>query len=264
MNRAKVINISNFKGGTGKSTTTVAVSHELAKMGHRCLVVDFDPQGDATSLLLPTFDFDESTTIYQAIEANDLTIARYHVRENLDLIAADIDLVGLMLLLNKTKDLQKRASVLKNMLEPLLPEYDYVFIDVPPTLADNTNNAFVACDYVVICLQTQGAALRAARKLIPELKRIFDYYNPSLNLLGVLPVILSKGSATDLRIQEKAYEEFKDWMFDSVILHRERIKVWGETGIKDDPNDRWDQDALNQYRVFALELLQRMDEEVKV
>lgn len=257
--QAAVINISNFKGGTGKSTTTVGVAHELAKLGHRVLVVDFDPQSDATSFLIPNVNWDERITVFEALKKGDLRPALYNVRENLDLVASDFDLVGLLLYLNKYKNMKSRASVLKEVLDPLREDYDFIFIDVPPTLSDNANNALVASDYIAISLQTHGTALRAAQKYLPYIAQTIDYFNEGLELIGILPVIHSKGAKSDMRIMEQAHEQFGEVMFDTTILYRERIKSWGEQGIRDHDGDHWDKEALTQYKSFGLELIERIN-----
>lgn len=257
--QAAVINISNFKGGTGKSTTTVGVAHELAKKGLKVLVVDFDPQADATAFLLPRENWEEYPTVYEAFQTGDLRPAIYSVNEHLDIVASDFDLVGLQIYLNKYKNLKNRASVLKEMIDPLRAEYDYIFIDVPPTLSDNANNALVASDYVVISLQTHGTALRAAQKYLPYIGQMMEYFNDQLELIGILPVIHSKGAKSDLRIIEQANEMFGDVLFDTTILYRERIKSWGETGIRDIEGDHWDKEALRQYEAFGLELIERIN-----
>ncbi|ASI36874.1 MULTISPECIES: ParA family protein [Exiguobacterium] len=258
--QAIVINISNFKGGSGKSTTTVGVAHEVAKMGFKTLVVDFDPQADATAFLMPDLNLDENMTVFEAFQAGDLKLALYNVRENLDLIASDFDLVGLQLYLNKFRGLKARASVLHALIEPLREEYDFIFIDIPPTLSDNANNAFVASDFLVISLQTHGTSLRAAQKFLPYLAETITYFNEDLQIAGILSVIFTKGASSDTRVMKQAAEQFGDAMFDSTILYRERIKSWGEHGLLDEDGDRWDKDALKQYREFALELIGRINQ----
>lgn len=257
---AIVLNISNFKGGTGKTTTTVGTAYELSKLGHRVLVIDFDPQADSTAMLLPKLDLDDNTTIFEAIQNKDLTQARYVVKENLDLIASDLDLTGLSDYLYKMypRRLNERNRHLSTLIEPLKVEYDYIFIDVPPTVSVMTNNAFASSDYIVLALQTQGASLRATKKLIPEIRQLVESLDIQPKILGVLAVIHSKSSATDKRIMKEAHELFEEAMFENIVQHRERIKAWGEDGISDNPSDHWDKNALDQYRAFGEEIIKRI------
>lgn len=259
---AKVINISNFKGGTGKTTTTVGTAYELSKLGYRVLVIDFDPQADSTAMLLPKLDLDENITIFEAIHHGDLSLAKYEVKDNLDLIASDLDLTGLGDYLYKMhpQRLNERNSYLSKLIQPLKSEYDYIFIDVPPTVSVMTNNAFASSDYIVLALQTQGASLRATKKLIPEIRQLVESLEIQPRILGVLAVIHSKSSATDKRIMKEAHELFEDAMFKNIVQHRERIKAWGEEGITDNENDHWDRNALEQYRLFGQEIIERINE----
>jgi cellulose biosynthesis protein BcsQ len=109
-----------------------------------------------------------------------------------------------------------------------------------------------------LSLQTQGSSLRATKKLIPEIRQLVASLDIDLNILGVVAVIHSKSSATDKRIMKEASDLFEDAMFRHVIQHRERIKAWGEGGITDRPHDHWDREALDQYKVFGEEIIERI------
>lgn len=123
---------------------------------------------------------------------------------------------------------------------------------------------FASSDYIVLALQTQGASLRATKKLIPEIiRQLVEALDIQQKILGVLAVIHSKSSATDKRIMKEAHELFEEAMFENIVQHRERIKAWGEEGITDNPSEQWDKNTLEQYHVFGEEIIEwikRMEE----
>lgn len=260
---AKVITISNFKGGSGKTTGTAGVSYVLAQAGYKVLVIDFDPQADITFYLMPDYDSDqEEMTFFQAIQAGDLfpVVKRAHPDHHLWLIPADLDLTGLsdFMYAKHPKDLRKRNKMIHDLVAPLRERFDFIFIDVPPTVSFATNNAFVASDYIIISLQTQGSSFRATQKLIPEIRQLVESLDIDLKVLGVMAIIHARLSSSDMKVLESAQELFEDAMFETVIQHRERIKAWGDTGITENLNDRWDREALEQFRNLAREIVARL------
>lgn len=258
MNYAKVINIANFKGGVGKTTTTTVTAYCLSKMGYKCLVIDFDPQGNSTEILLPEFNY-ELPTIYEALQERNLKRALYPVKDNLDIITADLDLVGFSLILNREVENKERYTVLRDLVQPLKSDYDYIFIDVPPTISEFTNNALTASDYVIIVLQTQGHSFSAAEKFLPYISDIVDNYNDDLNLLGIVPVLHSNLGKVDNYVIEQAKEHFGQALFNSVIHIRQRIKYYAFGGISDNENDRWDIEALSYFEELGKEMIQRIE-----
>lgn len=260
MKDARVINIANFKGGVGKTTTTTVTAYCLSKLGYKCLVIDFDPQGNATEILLPEFNYD-LPTIHEALLEKNLKRALHPVKDNLDIITADLDLVGFSLMLDKERrSVDEKAMVLRDLIQPLRSEYDYIFIDVPPTISDFTNNALTASDYVIIVLQTQGHSFSAAEKFLPYITQIADNYNENLNLLGIVPVLHTKNASVDQFVIKQAKEYFAQALFNSVIHIRERVKYYAFGGISDSENDRWDKEALGQFEALGKEVIQRIEE----
>lgn len=258
MGDARVINIANFKGGVGKTTTTTVTAYCLSKLGYKCLVIDFDPQGNATEILLPEFDY-HLPTIFEGLKAKDLKTCIHPVKDYLDLVAADMTLGGFgMILDEQCKNMTERSSVLRDLIDPLRPDYDFIFVDVPPTLSDFTNNALTASDYVMIVLQTQGHSYAAAEKFLPYISQIADTYNDDLNLLGIVPVLHNKSGKVDQFIIEQAKEHFAQALFDAVIFIRQRITYYAVGGITDNPKDRWDVEALGQYETLGKEMIERI------
>ncbi len=257
----QVINVANFKGGVGKTTTTVMLSLLLSQKNNKVLLVDFDPQGNATDLLYyKTFEkAAPQKTIYQAIQDKDLTPAIHALTDNLHIIPAEGDLRNFPRLLARMfgRDYIKYGFLLDALLMPLKDDYDYIFIDVPPTISDFTDNAIVASDHIAIVMQTQEFSLGAAEDFIPYVNEVLEKFETDVNLLAAIPVLMKKGGRVDELILEEAKKMFKEKLTSSPIKIRERIKAWGVTGIRDE--DMHDKEALDMYRGLAEEMSQRME-----
>lgn len=261
---ARVFNFSNFKGGVGKTTTSVITAYILSRRGYKTLVVDFDPQSNATEMLMLTGgieDFD--STVYQGIVNQDLKPCLMSIQENLDLIPSDLDLINLPLHLNKTvkNDVYRRAYLLDYLLEPIKEDYDYIIIDIPPTISDFTNNAAIASDFVALVMQTQRWSFKATKTFIPYLQDMIDNYETTIELLGVIPVLMKPDSKKEIGILEKAQEEYGSYLFDTTIKIRERLKGFADHGITDE--DYHDRLVLGLYEELVSELLERMEDNVK-
>lgn len=223
MAEAKVINIANFKGGVGKTTTTVLFSYLLAlKKDKRVLLVDFDPQANATDLLFKTFDIDSDAidcTIYQAMKAEDLSKAVVKCHQNLDVISAEGDLRNFSRLLSSLfgNDYTLYPYLLDALLEPLKANYDYIFIDVPPTISDYTDSAIVASDYLAIVMQTQEFSLAAVEGFIPYVEEVLDNYETEIKFVATIPVLLQKRSKSDQYILAEAKKMFNDRLTENTI-----------------------------------------------
>lgn len=180
----------------------------MSKLDYKCLIIDFDPQGNATEILLPEFNYD-LPTIHEALKEKNLKRALHSVKENLDVITANLGLVGFILMLDKErKSIDEKATVLRELIQPLRSEYDFIFIDVPPTISDFTNNALTAADYVIIVLQTQGHSFSAADKFLPYIFEIAANYNEDLNLLGIVSVLHTKNASVDKFVITQTKEHF--------------------------------------------------------
>ncbi|MGR0121610.1 ParA family protein [Bacillus halotolerans] len=255
-----VINVGNFKGGVGKTTTSTLFAYELSKTGRKTLVLDFDPQANATDILLRTAGLElPERTIYSGLKAKKLDDCIINIKENLDLIPANLDLVGFPLFLNEisNNDLKNRAYYLDFLLRPLREEYDYIIIDVPPTISDFTNNAIVASDYVLIVMQTQERSLSATEKFIPYLEQMVETYDANIGLLGIVPVLIKDKGSVDQYILDEARKEFGDDLLNSTIKLRERIKRFDVQGITEE--DIHDKRALQLFNDLTMELIERVE-----
>lgn len=240
---AKTIVVGNFKGGVGKTKVSVMTSWEYATVHKKqVLLVDMDPQGNASTLIARSAGIEEiDKTIFDGFKEGNLQDVVVKVTEHLDLIPAAVSFKNFSKFLyqNFQSDLEQ-ITLLKTLLEPLKANYDYIFIDVPPTISDYSDNAMMASDYVLIILQAQELSLEGAETYVSYLQFMADEYEADIQVLGVLPVLLRAGGRVDQSTVERATELFgDDNVFKNVIKHLERLKAWDMTGIKnEDHHDR--------------------------
>ena len=252
----------NMKGGVGKTTNSVMVAYQLAKMGYKTLVCDLDPQANATQLLRRTYglqhdgeDLKIDKTMMVALSEQDIKSAIVEIMENLYLLPSSEDFksypdfLEITFMPDKEKITENPSSLRSEMavvkeqrisyfakqLEKVKNEYDVVVIDVPPTLSVLTDSAIYATDEVVIVLQTQQRSLDGAETFFEYLQQMYNSYEGvDFDILGVLPVLLKTRSGLDDQILEDAKEDFgENALFDLIIHHMERLKRYDRTGIAD-------------------------------
>ena len=200
MNTTRIISLLNQKGGVGKTTTTVNLAAAIANAGHRVLVVDLDPQ---THLGLH-FGIDEATvSVYDLLIEYETTVeqARLKARPNIDLVTSEVDLAAAESeLASKTN----RHDLLKQKLDAIKSEYDYILIDCPPSLGLLTINALAASNELIVPMQAHFLALQGVSRLFETVRLLVDGINPSLSVTGVVLCMfegqtnLAKEVVTDL------------------------------------------------------------------
>lgn len=255
----KTVTFANFKGGVGKTTASVMFSYLLQKMGKKVLLVDFDPQYNATEIIFNTFDIDKKVkvSLFEAITEQNLSKGIMKVTPTLDILPSELDLVGFpMHLYSLTSNKEKRFFFLNFLLDEIKSAYDYVIIDVPPTISDFTNNAIVASDYTLLIMQTHQQSFGAAVKFIDYLRDL-QVYNRKIDLIGVIPYLMHKRGKVDNEVIVDAKKIFKDTLFEKCILRRERVKLFGKNGIKED--DMHDLEVLSMYQEVVEEFLERVE-----
>lgn len=217
----KVIAVTNQKGGVGKTTTAVNLGACLAQEGKRVLIIDIDPQGNATSGLginrtsLEHCIYDvliNGAGIQEVIiktEVDDLFVAP----ATLQLAGAEIELVSLI----------ARESKLKKALEKVREEYDFILIDCPPSLGLLTINALAASDRLLIPIQSEYYALEGLGQLMHTIQIVRKHLNPDLDLEGVLVTMYDGRTNLSIQVVEEVKEFFKDKVFKSIIPRNVRL-----------------------------------------
>lgn len=218
---AKIIAIFNQKGGVGKTTTNVNLSACVAKLNKKVLVLDIDPQGNTTS----GFGIDKKTvdkSIYDVlIEGEDIknTIIKTE-NENLDLISSNVDLAGAEIELTNRDE---RELILKKSLEGIRDDYDYVFIDCPPSLGLLTINALVAVDSVIIPIQCEYYALEGVSQLMSTIKLIKRSLNPKLEVEGVVLSMFDGRTNLSIQVVDEVKKYFKGKVYTTLIPRNVRL-----------------------------------------
>ena len=213
----RVTALANQKGGVGKTTTAVNLGAALALGGARVLVVDIDPQGNASSGLGVT-ERNHIATIYDVLIRGLPVFQAVHRQagghDSLDLVPSNRELAGAEVELVGVRD---RETILKNMLAPVLPDYDYVFVDCPPSLGLLTLNTLVAADSVLIPIQCEYYALEGLTQLLNTIRLVQRSLNPHLAVEGVLLTMYDQRLNLSRQVASEAKKYFGDRVFRTVI-----------------------------------------------
>ncbi len=257
---SKTIYVSNFKGGVSKTSTAVGLSYCLAERGYKVLVIDIDPQSDASNVLLKTYAKKARVSIYKAL-ANGLSVRECIVslNDNLDLLPAHNNLIGFPILLDKLHDKSNRSEtskVLNNFIKEIKDDYDYIFIDTPPTISDFSSNAIFSCDYTLIVMQTEIRSFNAVKTFIEYLTEFAEFYSTDFDVIGILPVMFKSDGAIDKQVLIEAQQLYGDILFENCVYKRERVKRWDYTGITNE--DYHDTKTIDMYNKIADELLEKI------
>jgi|TARA_B110000211_G_scaffold159887_1_gene181013 chromosome partitioning protein len=228
----KIISVINQKGGVGKTTTVINLATALAELGKKILVIDLDPQGNATTGL-GVSNNDNDKNIYKIIigQNNPNNCIQPSCVKNLDLIGSNVNLSGLEV---ETATDPKRAFLLKEILEQnqeLFSKYENIFIDCPPSLSLLTVMSLVVADELLVPLQTEFFALEGISQLVKTIERIKINLNPSLNIRGILLTMFDKRNKLSNQVDEEARKYFKEKVYKTVIPRNVRLSEAPSHGV---------------------------------
>ena len=255
---SRVVAVANQKGGVGKTTTALNLAASLAATGQRVLLVDMDPQGNLTSGVNLKGQSAPAGTIYNALtQVEPLTDARPFIlatkTPRLEIIPADRSLTGAEI---EMVPLDRREERLRLLLVPVRDQYDYVFIDSPPSLGLLTLNALVAADTVLIPLHCEYYALEGLADLWGTIRRVRGALNPSLDIEGVLFTMFDERTNLGQQVAREVRAFFKDKVFRTTIPRNVRLGEAPSHGlpvIEYDPKSR----GSEAYVALAKEVLER-------
>ena len=246
--------VANQKGGVGKTTTTVNLAAGLAQVGQRVLIIDLDPQGNATmgsgidkrALELSVYDvLLESSTIAEARQRTDK--GGYDVLgANRELAGAEIELVSV----------ERRSERLRGALVAVEADYDFVLIDCPPSLSLLTLNGLCSANGVIVPMQCEYFALEGLTDLVNTIRQVHANLNPQLQIIGLLRVMFDNRMLLQQQVSEQLKSHFGDKVFDAVIPRNVRLAEapsYGQAGVVFDPSSR----GAQAYIAFASEMVER-------
>lgn len=251
-----VISVTNQKGGVGKTTTAINLAYYLSKSGKKTLLIDFDPQGNATS----GFGINKNDLIYTSSEvvAGSCT---------LDAAILPTDYKNLFVvptvpaLANTEAELSqadKRFSRLKTAIASSDYNFDYIIIDSPPSLSLLTVNGLIASNYILLPVQTEFYALEGLGQLLETVKLIRKGMNPELDIIGVLPTMVDSRTVLSSQVHEEIKKHFPGKVFDTVIPRNIRVAEAPSHGVPIGVYDKFSKGA-RAYKALAKEVIKRVE-----
>ena len=230
----KIISVINQKGGVGKTTTVINLAAGLSMKGKKVLVIDLDPQGNATTGLGLSNNISSDRTIYNVLNGNKKIseVIKQTNFDNLNIISSNVDLSGLEV---ETAGDSRRAFKLKDELALILNDsrasYDYIIIDCPPSLSLLTIMALVASEALVVPLQTEFFALEGLTQLMKTIERIKANLNPSLEIRGILLTMYDKRNKLSGQVEIEARNYFKEKVYLTSVPRNVRLSEAPSHGV---------------------------------
>ena len=251
---SKVITVTNQKGGVGKTTTSINVAFYLAKSGKRTLLIDFDPQGNASSGLGVSKEDLEHTISDVLLGTIDANQAIYKTDfKHLDLIPSTPQLADIEV---KIANAQNRFILLRSAIKSISDNYDYIIIDSPPSLSLLTVNSMIAANYILLPVQTEFYALEGVAQLLETMKLVKKVANPNLSILGVLATMYDKRTSLSSQVLAEIKKYFKELTFKTTIPRNIRLAEAPSHGAPIGKYDAFSRGA-KAYKQLTQEILER-------
>ncbi|MBM3361404.1 MAG: ParA family protein [Betaproteobacteria bacterium] len=255
----KIFCVANQKGGVGKTTTTVNLAAGLAQLGQRVLLIDLDPQGNAT--MGSGVDKRElETSVYDVLlESADIAQARQRPQKLIeagcayDVLGANRELAGAEV---ELVDLERREKRLRAAIVAVQAEYDFILIDCPPSLSMLTLNGLCASHGVVVPMQCEYFALEGLTDLVNTIRQVHGNLNPELKIIGLLRVMFDPRITLQQQVSDQLKEHFGDKVFDTLIPRNVRLAEapsYGLPGLAFDPASK----GAQAFVAFAQEMVDR-------
>ncbi|MCR5700419.1 MAG: ParA family protein [Candidatus Saccharibacteria bacterium] len=254
---AKVICVTNQKGGVGKTTTAVNLSYYLAKDKKKTLLIDFDPQGNATSGL----GFDKTDVESLGVTMNEVLLGTAELAKairstkykNFDLAPTTPELANAEV---EITGQNKKFTRLRDAIRSVEAKYDYVIIDSPPSLSLLTVNGMIASNYLLLPVQTEFYALEGVAQLLESMKLVMRQANPKLKLLGVLATMYDKRTSLSSQVYAEIEKYFKQLTFKTKIPRNVRVAEAPSHGVPVGAYDKFSKGA-KAYKEFTKEVEER-------
>ena len=234
MSKTEILSIINQKGGVGKTTTAINLAAALALKNKKILVIDLDPQGNATTGLGLSNSESSDKTIYRVLNGakNISKVIKKTQFENLDLVSSNVDLSGLEI---ETASDSRRAFILKEQIMAYIKDfkgkYEYIFIDCPPSLSLLTVMALVASHSLLVPLQTEFFALEGLTQLMKTIDRVKINLNSELKIKGILLTMYDKRNKLSSQVEKEARDYFKEKVYSTVIPRNVRLSEAPSHGV---------------------------------
>ena len=252
---ARIFCVANQKGGVGKTTTAVNLAAGIASHGQRVLLVDLDPQGNATM----GSGIDKrslAASVYQVLLGMaEVANARQHAEHGgYDLLGANRELAGAEI---ELVNLAQRETRLKGALNMVSDQYEFILIDCPPSLSLLTLNGLCAAHGVIIPMQCEYFALEGLADLVNTIQRVAGHLNPDLRIIGLLRVMFDPRMTLQQQVSEQLVEKFGDKVFDTIIPRNVRLAEAPSHGLPGVAYDRTSKGA-QAYIAFGAEMIERV------
>lgn len=250
---SKIFSVTNQKGGVGKTTTGINLAHSLAQYGQRVLLVDLDPQGNASSGSGIDRDTQQYTVYEVLMDPSAIRNAVLITRSGYDIVASNRELSGALV---ELVNAQHREFRLREALHSVRDQYDFILIDCPPALDLLTVNALSASDAVIIPMQCEYFALEGLTELVGTIRKIRETLNPNLSIEGLLRTLYDGRNSLTLEVSTQLKNHFGDKVYSTIIPRNVRLAEapsYGKPALEYDKRSK----GARAYLALANEVLER-------